>query len=978
MNLNDRHTPPTITIKQERIKIMKRGIPIILMALGLLLSLGLLRLWRPASTTGGPPPALQGEAALNHLEGQGLNGSLQEAVTAARYGFYQEPKRGGVWLAYNPAQRLSARLTPDGLQVVTGGDERRSHRLGMKLRSAGYSERQMAAKAGRLTASGARAEIHHELPQSQSPNPQSAIIEWYHNTVAGLEQGFTIESAPGERRDGERLRVALALEGELRVEAVEGGQALEFRDDAGRLALRYDHLVVKDGAGRKLEARMAAPEEKGEVWLEVNDRDAVWPVTIDPTFIQQQKLEASDATIGDLFGWSVAISGDTVVVGVPFDDGAAGSDQGSAYVFVRSSGGGWTQQQKLEASDGAADDLFGGSVAISGDTVVVGAQGDAGAAGLQLGSAYVFVRSGAVWSEQQKLEASDAAQFDGFGISVAIGGETVVVGAINGAGAAGNDQGSAYVFVRSGAVWTLQQKLEASDAVAVPETWFGESVAINGDTIVVGAPEYDGAAGFGQGAAYVFVRSGGVWTQQQQLLASDAAPNDWFGDSVAISGDTIAVGASLDSGAAGSDQGSAYVFVRSGVVWSEQQKLEASDAAANDRFGESVAISGDTVVAGLSNKAGAAGNGQGAAYVLVRSGAVWSEQQKLVASAPRAGARFGNAVTISEDTVVVGARNDRGLAAPFAQGSAYVFITAPTNTPPLIMAASVSRTQGLPASIGAITQVNDAEDALNTLTVAVNGAASATVNGVTVSSISVDASGQVTASVGADCNASNASFTLRVTDSGGLFAEATLNVTVNPETMPPVIACPVNVVMTLPPNTMDTGMVVNYPSPSATDNCTVSPIITTSRASGTVFPVGLTTVNVTATDAANNQATCSFTVTVRYNFSGFFQPVDNPPTVNVVNAGRAIPVKFSLSGDKGLNIFAAGAPASQQIACSDGAPASEIEQTVTAGGSSLSYDAASDTYTYVWKTEESWAGTCRQLILRLNDGSERVAFFKFK
>jgi hypothetical protein len=304
--------------------------------------------------------------------------------------------------------------------------------------------------------------------------------------------------------------------------------------------------------------------------------------------------------------------------------------------------------------------------------------------------------------------------------------------------------------------------------------------------------------------------------------------------------------------------------------------------------------------------------------------------------------------------------------------------SAPTNTPPAITAASVSRTQDLPASIGAIAQVNDAEDALNTLKITVNGAASATAGGVTVSSISVNASGQVTASVGADCNASNASFTLRVADSGGLFAEATLNVTVTPETIPPVIACPVNVVMTLPPNTMDTGMVVNYPAPTATDNCTASPTITTSQASGTVFPVGLTTVNVTATDAANNQATCSFTVTVRYNFSGFFRPVDNPPTVNLVNAGRAIPVKFSLSGDKGLNIFGPGYPASQQIACSDGAPVSEIEQTVTAGGSSLSYDAESDTYTYVWKTEAPWAGTCRQLILRLNDGSERVALFKFK
>src|SRR5215475_6340400 len=412
INLNERHVPPTITIKQERIKIMKRGIPIILTVLGLLLSFGLLRLWLPASTTGGPLPTLQGEAALNHLKGQGLYGSLQEAVTAARYGFDQEPKRRGDWQAYNPAQRLSARLTPDGLQVVIEGDEGGSHRLGMKLRSAGYGERQMAAKAGRLTsifAEGARAEIHHELPQAQSPNPQSAIIEWYHNTAAGLEQGFTIESAPGERQDGERLRVALALEGELRVEAVEGGRALEFRDDAGRPALRYEHLVVRDGAGRELEARMAAPAEEGEVWLEVDDREAVWPVTIDPTFTQQQKLGVSDVSPLANFGGAMAISGDTVVIGARFHDGAAGIDQGTAYVFVRSGGGAWTQQQRLEPSFAAEDSRFGASVAISGDTAVVGAPGDPGELGLQQGSAYVFVRSSGSWRPRTRRNLTGSA-----------------------------------------------------------------------------------------------------------------------------------------------------------------------------------------------------------------------------------------------------------------------------------------------------------------------------------------------------------------------------------------------------------------------------------------------------------------------------------------------------------------------------------------------------------------------------------------
>jgi FG-GAP repeat len=271
-----------------------------------------------------------------------------------------------------------------------------------------------------------------------------------------------------------------------------------------------------------------------------------YPVTIDPTLTQQQKLVASDTEVGDLFGFSVAISGETIVVGAHSDDGAAGTGQGSAYIFVRS-GEVWSQQQKLEASDAAALDLFGFSVAISGETVVVGAHSDDGAAAGNQGSAYVFVRSGGVWNQQQKLEASDADAQDGFGFSVAISGETVVVGARGDDGAAAGNQGSAYVFVRSGGVWSQQQKLEASDAAEGDQ--FGNSVAINGETVVVGAR----LDGFGdQGSAYVFVRSGGVWSQQQKLAVSDGAIFDGFGNSVAISGGTIVVGES--------EGGGAYVF----------------------------------------------------------------------------------------------------------------------------------------------------------------------------------------------------------------------------------------------------------------------------------------------------------------------------------------------------------------------------------------------------------------------------------
>jgi hypothetical protein len=186
--------------------------------------------------------------------------------------------------------------------------------------------------------------------------------------------------------------------------------------------------------------------------------------------------------------------------------------------------------------------------------------------------------------------------------------------------------------------------------------------------------------------------------------------------------------------------------------------------------------------------------------------------------------------------------------------------------------------------------------------------------------------------------------------------------------------------MSLPPNTTATSMVVNYQAPTATDSCTttISATQTAGLPSGALFPVGTTTNTFTATDASGNSASASFTVTVLYSFTGFFSPVGNPPTLNVVNAGRAIPVKFSLSGNKGLNIFDANSPQSGLIACDGSAPAVDLTDTLTAGSSSLSYDASADQYVYVWKTESAWAGTCRQLVVRLKDGTTHIANFKFR
>ncbi|HEX7334871.1 MAG TPA: PxKF domain-containing protein [Pyrinomonadaceae bacterium] len=220
--------------------------------------------------------------------------------------------------------------------------------------------------------------------------------------------------------------------------------------------------------------------------------------------------------------------------------------------------------------------------------------------------------------------------------------------------------------------------------------------------------------------------------------------------------------------------------------------------------------------------------------------------------------------------------------------------------------------------------------------------------------------------------------TYRATDRVGNFTEDTQTVTVIDNT-PPVVTPPPNITVFLPLNTTDTSMVVNYPTPAtATDNCPGTLNITYSPASGSVFPVGTTTVTASTTDAHGNTGSATFTVTVLYNFTGFFQPVDNLPTLNVVNAGKAIPVKFSLSGNKGLNIFAANSPYTISINCDGSLPQNDIEETVNAGGSSLSYNASSDQYNYVWKTENQWKNTCRQLVVVLNDGSEHRANFKFK
>jgi len=377
------------------------------------------------------------------------------------------------------------------------------------------------------------------------------------------------------------------------------------------------------------------------------------------TWAPQVQISRSTGAAGDAFGAAVAVDGDTMVVGTYNE----ASQRGRARVYVRT-GTTWSQQALLVASDSQLGDLFGWSVAVDGDTVVVGATGSAPG---DPGAAYVFTRTGATWSQQAVLAPADGQDADEFGGSVAVSGDSALIGSSANDAPASNS-GAAYVFARSGGSWSQQAKLTAPDGAA--DDRFGYSVGLDGTTALVGAFGHDTLAGPDAGAAYAFERIGGAWSQGSVILAPDGAESDLFGYSVAVSGSTAIVGAFLDDDA-GDASGSAYVFQRSGPAWGLQSKLLAGDGTAADFFGWSVAIDGDRAIIGAMND-DAVALYAGSAYVAERSGSTWSTPTRIVGADTATEDSFGYAVAISSTTAVVGAPGaDRPAS---GSGSTYVFV----------------------------------------------------------------------------------------------------------------------------------------------------------------------------------------------------------------------------------------------------------------------------------------------------------------
>ena len=638
---------------------------------------------------------------------------IRAAHEVARHAIVAEADGG--FLAPNPSQQWQASFDASGYTVAP---DHGKWTWGLEL--SGAARGAIEAKGGSIT------HRHDDL-----------LTEWFINDRHGLQQGWTVHRPP----ENGGLRLQLQVRGDLKPQLDPDRLGVVFQDANGADAVTYRGLKAWDADGRDLPASF---DVKGanQLVLTVDDAGARYPVTIDP-IAQQAYAKASNTESEDGFGTSVAVSGNTVVIGAPLESsnatGVNGSGvnnyapgSGAAYVFVRN-GETWSQQAYLKASNTGAGDGFGWSVAISGNTIVVGAyQEDSNATSVNgngsnngasaAGAAYVFTRSGETWSQQAYLKAANAGAGDLFGSVVALAGDTAVIGAnreasqatgINGdlANNAAYASGAAYVFVRSGTTWTQQAYLKASDTAAGAE--FGSALGISGESIVVGSPL---AAG-GAGAVYVFIRNGTAWSQQARVQASNSAASSWFGQAVAISGETVVAGAPGEaSNATGingnqanssaQDAGAAYAFTRSGVTWTQQAYLKASNTGASDGFGRTIALEGSALIVGApgedstatgmdGNQADNASASSGAAYAFSRVNGSWSQYAYLKASNTGAGDEFGKALAMANGIVVVGAPRESSNAlglqglqsnnSALWSGAAYLFSIPVLGVPEIAM-----------------------------------------------------------------------------------------------------------------------------------------------------------------------------------------------------------------------------------------------------------------------------------------------------
>ncbi|MEM7247314.1 MAG: thrombospondin type 3 repeat-containing protein [Acidobacteriota bacterium] len=488
------------------------------------------------------------------------------------------------------------------------------------------------------------------------------VVEWYHNRLEGLKQGFTVAHAPTGHGP---LVVDLELAGDLTPWLSPAGDAVDLRDATGRSVLRYAGLETWDVTGRRLTTRLELVEsglDRSVVRLSVDDTAAVYPVVIDPTWTQKAKILAPEGEPGALFGTSVAIAGDSIVIG------ASGNDTTSVFV---ANDEGVQDGATLESSHDLVGTGFGYSVGASNDLLVVGAPFD-DESGAASGSAFIYEREDGSWIERARLTAPDPQPGQRFGAAVAAGGDTIVVGAI-GDDTFGTDAGAVHVFQRSESFgWEHVVTLGELDATA--GDLFGFSVDTDGLGIIVGLP-FDDDRATNAGASVLYERhptDGWLDVTRERFTADAAAPHDRFGRSVSIDGDTVVVGADMADGLF-RDAGAALVFERHPTDgWLEVSRFESSDPHEAELFGQSVSVHGTSIAIGARSDLDGRSEAGSASLFERHPTDGWLEVTRIGASDGMANDDFGSAVSIGDGRLVVGARHadpdgDRS-------GAAYYFV----------------------------------------------------------------------------------------------------------------------------------------------------------------------------------------------------------------------------------------------------------------------------------------------------------------
>jgi len=517
------------------------------------------------------------------------------------------------------------------------------------------------------------------------------VGEWYANGPLGIEQGFTLSRAPAGPAVSP-LTLSIALSGNTQAHLASGGQGVVLTH-AGRSVLRYGGLAVTDARGHSLHSWLALTD--GRMLLRIDATRARYPLRIDP-LIQTAELTASDGAAGDFLGISVAMSGNVIVAGAPNHTGSH-ANQGEVYVFEEL-GSGWEQTAELTASDGALDTEIGSSVAVSGNTIVAGASGREE----ERGAVYVFEKSGGGpgWTQVAELTASDGAVANRLGFSVALSGNTVVAGAPVHKVHSEPAQGAVYVFEKPALGWKNgMQTAELTASNGALDDELGFSAAVSGNTIVAGAANYRAGRGLSDGAVYVFEKPGSVWangTQTAQLNASNGELGDALGFSVVVSGNTIVAGAPEHK--VGANMGAVYVFEKPASGWAggtQTAELTASDGNESHSFGYSLALSGGTIVVGSPASLGA-----GELYLFAKSTPGWENaaQARAYPSSAGAGPDIGWSVSLAEGTVVAGELVHE-VNSHSKQGAVFVFAGPPSiaiGSP--VNGASYNQGQAVPAA----------------------------------------------------------------------------------------------------------------------------------------------------------------------------------------------------------------------------------------------------------------------------------------